>query len=232
MVKLLQDFIGAVTGNKPATTTATGAIPAPEIIMTASHDPSQPAAMTATGLPGQADPAQVAEQQAAAREIATAISQPVPVPVPVPVQVQDPSAPVIAQTPQQAPKLSEQIAKQAEEVAKQAQETIDKLKEQFLAAIAQEQPAAQATAPVQAVSPQGTPVQQAPVANPLEAQTTTASPSEEITPAEMAQMSALLASIMGGEQEAPTTVAPVAAQAAAAAQAPVIPQAPAAATVA
>lgn len=210
---------------KAAETTATGA-QAPD--MTASHNPNQPAAMTATGLPGPVDSAQVAAQQAEARARATAISQPV--------QVQDPSAPVIAQVPQ-ALKLSELIAKQAEEVAQQAQKTIDMLKEQYLAAIAQEQPAAQATAPVQAVSAQGAPVQQTPVANPLATQTATTASTEELSAAEMEQMSALLASIMSGAQEAPTTAAPVVAQvaapaAAAVAQAPVIPQVPAAATVA
>ncbi|MBT6843552.1 MAG: dihydrolipoamide succinyltransferase, partial [Candidatus Melainabacteria bacterium] len=91
---------------------------------------------------------------------------------------------------------------------------------------------------------QGVPVQQAPLANPLEAQSATASPAEEISPAELEQMSALLASIMGGAQEAPMTAAPVATAPATAApataapaaapiaQAPVVPPAPAAATVA
>lgn len=214
---------------KAAETTATGA-QAPD--MTASHNPNQPAAMTATGLPGPVDPAQVAARQAAQQEAAReTISQ-----ISAPVQVQDPSAPVIAQVPQ-ALKLSELIAKQAEEVAQQAQKTIDMLKEQYLAAIAQEQPAAQATAPVQAVSAQGAPVQQTPVANPLATQTATTASTEELSAAEMEQMSALLASIMSGAQEAPTTAAPVVAQvaapaAAAVAQAPVIPQVPAAATVA
>lgn len=202
---------------KAAETTATGAQEAPELNMTGTN----PAPSTTA----QADPA----QQEAARTAMTQIS--------APVQAQDPSAPVTAQVPQQL-KLSEQLAKQAEEVAKKAQETIDNLKQQFVAAIAQEQAVAPA-APAQAVSPQGVPVQQAPLANPLEAQSATAGPAEEISPAELEQMSALLASIMGGAQEAPMTAAPVATAPATAApaaaqatQAPVVPPAPAAATVA